>query len=140
MAQPRNNVGYGLTNALQLLAPLVVVAPRAPTTNDIGYELGTRLVLNIDEPFDDFYGEGPYNMAFAYRKKGEWLNFNHEKISSYDFRDWANHNVGGHSGKISHALNAYSISCIVLNLLDENEKLKRLLKGYGYKKDKNENK
>jgi hypothetical protein len=41
MASVRNKVGYGLSDALPVLAPTPIVALRAPTTNDINYALGT---------------------------------------------------------------------------------------------------
>jgi len=39
----RTNVGYGLSNALQNLAPLSIVSKRAPTTSDIA-EIGTQWI------------------------------------------------------------------------------------------------
>jgi len=47
----RSNIGYGLSNALQLLAPLPIVSDRAPTANDIA-EIGT---LWVDTPNQDAY-------------------------------------------------------------------------------------
>lgn len=47
----RTNVGYGLSNALQNLAPLPIVSNRAPATNDIA-EIGT---MWIDVPNNDAY-------------------------------------------------------------------------------------
>lgn len=89
------------------------------------------LVLNVEEPFDGFYGEGPFNMAFAYRdpQSQKWMSYDcpGEEISYHDFRDACNHNVGGHSGKVSHAIDAYEISGLILDLLDENETLKARL-------------
>ncbi len=40
MAQYINQVGYGLSSALPLLAPYPIQANRIPTTHDIGYPLG----------------------------------------------------------------------------------------------------
>jgi len=47
----RRNVGYGLSNALQNLAPQPIVSQRAPATNDIA-EIGT---IWIDQPNDKVY-------------------------------------------------------------------------------------
>src|ERR1017187_8506058 len=41
MSSPIQNVGYGLTNALQILSPEPVVSKRNPTVRDLNYELGT---------------------------------------------------------------------------------------------------
>ncbi len=41
MSLPIQNVGYGLTNALQGLAPEPVVSNRNPTSKDLGFEIGT---------------------------------------------------------------------------------------------------
>lgn len=41
---PISNVGYGLTNSLQTLAPIPIKAQRAPLTTDTGYEIGTTWV------------------------------------------------------------------------------------------------
>ncbi len=44
-AQPFNLVDYGLTNALQSVFPGPVIAKRAPTVNDIGYQIGRIWVV-----------------------------------------------------------------------------------------------
>ena len=86
------------------------------------------LVMDINQPFNDWEGEGPFNMAFAYRdsENNRWMSyeFQGKEISYYDFRDANTHDVGGHSGRVSHVIDAYELSVIVLDLLTENENLK----------------
>lgn len=48
----RNNRAYGLDNGLQQLAPQPIEAQRAPTTADLGYQIGT---LWIHVPADSAY-------------------------------------------------------------------------------------
>lgn len=97
------------------------------------------LVLDVNCEFDDCYGQGPFNMVFAYKdaKTKKWMSYEYpgEEISYHDFRDANAHNVGGHSGKVSHTIDAYELSCILLDLLTENETLKEKLRRYEKPKD-----
>lgn len=82
---------------------------------------GPFLVLNIEEPHDELYGQGPTNLVFACwdqsRKKFMSSIDKTREISCYDFYDFCNHNIGGHSGKISHYIEDYELSCLLIQLL-----------------------
>lgn len=89
--------------------------------NTIPRHEGPFLVFNIDESHDDFYGQGPTNLAFAWWDKSnkKFMSFINKdrEISLHDFYDFCNHNVGGHSGKISHYIEDYELSRLLIELL-----------------------
>lgn len=89
-----------------------------------GYR-GPWIVFNINEEEEDIYGVGPYSLAEAFYEKdsGEWLSacYPPDKLSFQDFRDLANHNVGGHSGNITHYMDLHSLNHIICELLKERE-------------------
>jgi len=92
------------------------------------------LVFNLEEEHDEVYGAGPTCMAFAKynhdTQKFMSVAYPKDEISYYDFRDVCNHNVGYHSGKITHWLDDYDLTCLLMALLVENRALKnRALNG-----------
>lgn len=84
---------------------------------------GICLVLNLDEAHNSRLGYGPACMAFAkYNYETEKfmsILYPEDEISYQDFKDVCNHNVGGHSGKITHWLSDYDLTCLITDLLFE---------------------
>lgn len=104
----------------------------ATSLKDYHPNSGYYFVLNLDMPHEDFYGNGPTNIALArYDSKTEkWYStqYEGEELSYHDFRDFNAHNVGGHDGKITHYFeDTYEFSCLLIELLIQLQAFKKAL-------------